>query len=173
MSFLTFNDLRLTFDSSVKRTKRFQRAAFGDGYSQILSDGLNAEKETWSCTTPAMAGEEAFSVEATLKRYADTAIPWSPPDSTKTFQAQFTAGTLTLGYTNLQTLLLRGYTRPANYTANLVGGVLTSVTIADNVPIAITLTENPKNYLLRDGWQLNYIAPDVYQISFELERIYI
>lgn len=172
MSFLTFNDLRLTFDTSVKRNKRFQRAAFGDGYSQILGDGLNAEKETWSCTTPPMAGEEAFSVEAALKRYADTAITWSPPDSTKTFKAQFSGGTLTLGYTNLQSLVLAGYTRPTNYTANLVSGVLTSVTIANSVPVTVTLTENAKSFLLRDGWQLNYIGPDIYQLSFELERIY-
>lgn len=173
MSFLTIGDLRLTFDSSVRRSKRFQRATFGDGYSQILGDGLNAEKETWTCTTPPMEGLEAFSVESYLKRYADTAITWRPPDASKVFLGAFDGGTLSTGYTNLQSLQLSGYTRPTNYTANLVSGVLTSVTIADDIPIQITLTENPKQYLLRDGWQLNYIAPDVYQLSFELERIYI
>lgn len=173
MSFLTIGDLRLTFESDVRRSKRFQRATFGDGYSQILGDGLNAEKETWSCTTPAMDSFEAFSLESYLKRYADTAITWSPPDSTKTFQSQFTSGTLLLGYTNLSSVELSGYSRPANYTANLTSGLLTSVTIANNVPVRITLTENSKQYLLRDGWQLNYIAPDVYQLSFELERIYV
>lgn len=172
MSFLTFDNLRLTFDSNVKRSKRYQRATFGDGYSQILGDGLNAERETWSCTTPPMESFEAFSVEAALKRYADAPITWTPPDATKTFQSQFTAGSLTLGYTNLQSLSLFGYTRPTNYTANLVTGVLTSVTIANGTIVRITITENPKQFLLRDGWQLNYIAPEVYQLSFELERIY-
>lgn len=172
MSFLTIGDLRLTFDSKVKRSKRFQRVTFGDGYSQILGDGLNAERETWNCITPTMTGYEAFSIEAYLKRYADTAILWSPPDSTKSFQTQFIAGTTTLGYTNLSALDLQGYTRPTNYTANLATSVLTSVTIADNIPVTVTLTESAKQYLLRDGWELNYIAPDLYQITFDLERFY-
>lgn len=173
MSFLTFNDLQLTFDSRVKRSKRFQRSTFGDGYSQVIGDGLNAEKETWTCQTPPMTEVEAFSVESALKKYADSAITWTPPDATKTFRSQFTAGSMMLGYTNLQSLTLAGYTRPANYTANLVTGVLTSVTISNNTPVDITLTENAKQYLLRDGWELSYVAPKVYQISFELERIYV
>lgn len=173
MSFLTFADLGLTFDSRVSRSKRFQRVTFGDGYSQILGDGLNAEQETWSCITPVMPGFEAFSIEANLKRYADTAIEWSPPDSTKSFQVQFVAGTTTLGYTNLSTLDLEGYTRPTDYTANLASGVLTSVTIADNKPVKVTVTENAKKYLIREGWELNFIAPDLYQITFDLQRIYV
>lgn len=173
MSFLTFNDLTLTFDTTVRRSKRFQRVTFGDGYSQILGDGLNAEKETWSCVTPPMSGFDAFSVESYLKQYADTSITWSPPDSTKTFQGQFTGGTLELGYTNLSALDLAGYTRPTDYTANLTSGILTSVTIPNSRPVRITLTENAKQYLLREGWQLNYVAPDIYQITFDLERIYV
>jgi phage-related protein len=173
MSFLTFDDLKLTFNSRVKRSKRFQRSTFGDGYSQVVGDGLNAEKETWTCQTPAVTEMEAFSIESALKKYADSAITWTPPDATKTFESQFAAGAMTLGYTNLQSLSLSGYTRPTNYTANLVTGILTSITIPNNVAIKITLTENPKQYLLRDGWELSYIAPKVYQISFELERIYV
>jgi phage-related protein len=172
MSFLTIGDLRLTFESSVRRSKRFQRATFGDGYTQILSDGLNAEKETWSCTTPAMDGFEAFSVESYLKRFADNVIIWSPPDSNKTFQSAFQSGQLNLGYTNIQSLDLSGYSRPTNYTANLTSGILTSVTIANDIPVRITLSETAKQYLLREGWQLNFIAPDIYQLSFELERVY-
>jgi len=172
MTFLDLDDLRLTFDSKVKRSKRFQRVTFGDGYSQILGDGLNAERESWSCITPVMSGIEAFSIEAYLKRYADTALNWSPPDSTKTFNTKFTSGTAILGYTNISTLDLAGYTRPSNYTANLASGVLTSVTIPNNLRVTVTLTESPKKYLLRDGWELNYIAPDLYQITFDLERFY-
>jgi phage-related protein len=173
MSFLTFADLGLTFDSRVSRSKRFQRVSFGDGYSQILGDGLNAEQETWSCITPVMPGFDAFSIEANLKRYADTAIEWSPPDSSKSFQVQFVAGTATLGYTNLSALNLEGYTRPTNYTANLASGVLTSVTVPNNLPVKVTITENPKKYLIREGWELNFIAPDLYQITFDLQRIYV
>lgn len=173
MSFLTFADLGLTFDSRVSRSKRFQRVTFGDGYSQILGDGLNAEQETWNCITPVMSGFEAFSIEANLKRYADTAIEWSPPDSTKSFQVQFISGTTVLGYTNLSLVNLEGYTRPIDYTANLASGVLTSVTIPDSKPVKVTLTENAKKYLIREGWELNFIGPDLYQITFDLQRIYV
>jgi phage-related protein len=173
MSFLTFADLGLTFDSRVSRSKRFQRVTFGDGYSQILGDGLNAEQETWNCITPVMSGFEAFSIEANLKRYADTAIEWSPPDSNKSFQVQFIAGTTALGYTNLSALDLDGYTRPTDYTANLSSGVLTSVTIPNSRPVKVTITESPKKYLIREGWELNFIAPDLYQITFDLQRIYV
>lgn len=172
MSFLTFNDLQLTLESRVKRSKRFQRSTFGDGYSQVIGDGLNAEKETWTCQTPPMSELETFSVESALKRYADSPITWTPPDATKTFRAQFTGGVLTLGYTNLQALALTGYTRPANYTANLATGALTSVTIPNNVPVTISLTESAKQYLLRDGWELINLGSKIYQLSFELERIY-
>ena len=172
MSFLTLADLELTSDSSVKRNKRFQRATFGDGYSQILGDGLNTEKEVWSCRTKPLTLFDYYSVEAFLKRNADTPLSWSPPDSSKTFQAAFAGGKLTLGYTNLSTLVLTGYSRPTNYTANLVTGVLTSVTIANGVALNITLTEAAKQYLLRDGWQTNYVSPELVELSFELERIY-
>lgn len=173
MNFLTIGDLRLTFDAKVKRTKRSQRISFGDGYSQILQDGLNAEREVWTCTTPVMDGKQTFSLEAYLKRYADTAIAWSAPDSTKTFLTQFIAGTTTLGYTNIASLTLANYTRPTNYTANLVTGVLTSVNIPNSLPIEVTLTETAKNYMVRDGWELSYVAPDLYSIVFELERVYV
>jgi phage-related protein len=173
MSYLTFNDIPLTTASTVKRNKRFQRAAFGDGYSQIMADGLNAEKEVWSCRTDILESTDAFTIEALLKRSADTPISWSPPDTSKSFVAQFSAGTLILGYTNISSLVLTGYTRPANYTANLVSGVLTSVTIANSVPITIALTESPKNYLLRDGWQLSYVSCNRYELAYELERIYV
>lgn len=173
MTFLDLDDLRLTFDTKVKRTKRSQRISFGDGYSQILTDGLNSQREVWSCITPAMEGYEAFSVESYLNRFSDTSVQWSPPDSTKTFAIQFAAGTTSLGYTNISTLTLQNYTRPTNYTANLVTGLLTSVDIPDNLPVKATVTEQPKNYMIRDGWELVYIAPDVYSLSFELERIYV
>lgn len=172
MSFLELDDLRLTFDTKVKRTKRSQRISFGDGYSQIFTDGLNSQREVWSCITPAMEGFEAFSIEAYLNRNADTSVQWSPPDSTKTFGIEFIAGSATLGYTNLSALTLQNYTRPTNYTANLVTGVLTSVNIPNSVPVKATITEQPKTYMIRDGWELTYIAPDVYSLSFELERIY-
>lgn len=173
MSFLDLDDLRLTFDSSVKRTKRSQRVSFGDGYSQIFSDGLNAEREVWSCVTPTMEEFEAFSVEAYLNRNTDQAVLWSPPDSTKTFGIQFEGGTAEVGYKNLSSLSLFGYARPTNYTANLSTGLLTSVDIPNNQLVKVTLTESPKSYILRDSWQLQYVAPGLYDLQFELERVYV
>ena len=172
MTFLSIDDIRLSTESSVKRFKRFQRATFGDGYSQILSDGLNADKEIWTCRTLPLQEVEAYSIESYFRQYADQAIQWSPPDATKTFQSKFSSGVLNLGYTNISSLSLSGYSRPVDYTANLVSGILTSVTIANNVAVSITLTEAPKQYVLRDGWEITYIASNVYQITFELERFY-
>ena len=172
MSFLTLQDLELTDATRVKQSKRYQRATFGDGYSQIMGDGLNSEKEVWSCETKPLSLFDYYSVEAFLRRNADTAMSWSPPDATKSFQAAFSNGSLTLGYTNLSALTLESYTRPTNYTANLVSGVLTSVTIPNNTAVVVTLTESAKQYLLRDGWERNYVSPELATLSFELERFY-
>ena len=42
-AFITLNNLPISIDSRVKRSTRSQRTQFGDGYSQVLADGLNAQ----------------------------------------------------------------------------------------------------------------------------------
>jgi phage-related protein len=173
IGFLDIGDLALNFDATVQRSTRSQRVQFGDGYSQISTDGLNAEQEIWSCTTPPMNGADTWGLEAYFLRKRGQAFEWTDPDATKTFYAQFASGSLTLGYTNLSSLVLTNYTRPTNYTANLVTGVLTSVTIANSRPVQVVLTLSPKLYVVRDNWKISHIAPDIYQVSFDLARVYV
>lgn len=172
IGFLDIDDLRLSFEATVRRSTRSQRVQFGDGYSQIITDGLNAENEVWQCRTPPMNGLDTWGLEAYLLRKRGTSFAWTDPEATKVFYGQFAAGTLTLGYTNVSTLDLEGYTRPTNYTANLSSGVLTAVTIPDSRPIKITLGLSAKQYVVRDGWEISHIGPDIYGVNFELERVY-
>ena len=159
MTYLAFNDIKLERTTSVKTTSRVQRAQFGDGYSQVLTDGLNTDVERWSCTTGLLTNEEAYSIESYLLSTRGHAINWISPLSTKTFSRPFASGKLKLGYTNLSALTLTGFTRPTNYTANLVTGDLTSQTISNGTVVAITLTLAARNYLLDDGWTLTPETP--------------
>jgi phage-related protein len=172
IGFLDIGDLTLSFDATVKRSTRSQRIQFGDGYTQVLTDGLNAEKEIWICKTPPIDGLSTWGLEAYFLRKRGMSFEWTDPDASKVFYAQFSAGSLTLGYTNLSSLVLDGYTRPTNYTANLVSGVLTSVNIPNSVPVQVTATLSPKLYVVNSGWEISHIAPDIYQVSFELARVY-
>ena len=108
MTYMAFNDIKLDLVTTSRRTQRVQRAQFGDGYSQILTDGLNSEGESWNCTTIALTNEEIFSLESYFLAQRGQAIPWNSPFDTKTFSRPFEAGQLRLGYTNIASLTLTG-----------------------------------------------------------------
>lgn len=173
MTYLAFNDIKLERTTSIKTTSRVQRAQFGDGYSQVLTDGLNTDVEKWNCTTGLLTNEEAYSIESYFLSTRGQAINWISPLNTKTFSRPFASGQLKLGYTNLSALTLTGYARPTNYTANLVTGVLTSVDIADGTVVPISLTLAAKNYLLDDGWTLTPETPSYARIKFGLTQVYV
>lgn len=173
MAYIQFNDIPLDPSLTQQRSQRVQRAQFGDGYSQVLTDGLNAEQETWQCQTPPLTYAEVNSIESFFLEQKGQAISWIPPFSTKTFSKPFASGKLNLGYTNLSALTLTGYTRPTNYTANLVTGVLTSVDIADGTAIPISLTLAAKDFLLSDGWTINTLSSAYARLSFSLTRVYV
>ena len=46
MAYIQFNDIPLDSTLTQRRSQRIQRVQFGDGYSQILTDGVNAENES-------------------------------------------------------------------------------------------------------------------------------
>ena len=173
MTYLAFNDIKLERTTSVKTTSRIQRAQFGDGYSQVLTDGLNADVERWDCTTGLLTNEEAYSIESFLLSQKGQAISWISPLNTKTFSRPFASGKLNLGYTNLSALTLTGYTTPSNYTVNLVTGVVTSVDIANGTLVPITLTLAARNYLLDDGWTLTPETPAYARLKFGLTQVYV
>lgn len=173
MAYIQFNDIPLDPSLTQERSQRVQRAQFGDGYSQVLTDGLNAEQETWQCQTPPLTYPEINSIESFLLEQKGQAISWTPPLSTKTFSKPFASGKLNLGYTNLSALTLTGYTTPSNYSVNLVTGVVTSVDIADGTVIPISLTLAAKNFLLSDGWKISTLSSAYARLSFSLTRVYV
>jgi len=173
MTYVNFNDIELDLASRVQRSQRAQVASFGDGYSQVLTDGLNSQQEAWECKTIPLTNEEIYSLESYLLSLKGTAIPWTPPFNTKTFSRPFAAGVLNLGYTDIESLTLTGYTRPTDYTANLATGLLTSVTIADATVVEITLSLGSRNFLLRDGWRITPVSPVYSTLEFGLKRVYV
>ena len=173
MAYIQFNDIPLDPSLTQERSQRVQRAQFGDGYSQVLTDGLNAEQETWQCQTPPLTYPEINSIESFLLEQKGQAISWTPPLSTKTFSKPFASGKLNLGYTNLSALTLTGYTTPSNYSVNLVTGVVTSVDIGDGTLVSISLTLAAKNFLLSDGWRISTLSSAYARLSFSLTRVYV
>lgn len=172
-AFINLNDMPVALQTTARRSVRTQRMQFGDGYSQVLTDGLNSQQEIWSCTTGPLTEEQAYGIESYLYRKKGQAFTWTPPNATKAFVAQFEAGILDLGYTNLSAVTLAGFTRPTNYTANLATGRLTSVTIGNLTNVSVSLTLEPRNYILEEGWQFSFISCTFYLLSFTLRQVYV
>jgi phage-related protein len=172
-AYINLNNAEIALETTVKRTTRSQRAQFGDGYSQVLTDGLNNQLERWSCTTGPLFENEVYGIESYLLRQRGRAFSWLAPNSTKTFTAQFEGGTLDLGYDNIQTLVIAGENRPGNYTANLATGICTSVDIANLTDVEVTLTLAARNYIISDGWQFSFISNKYFTLSFDLQQVYV
>jgi phage-related protein len=173
MAYINFDDIPLVMATPVRRTQRRQLINFGDGYSQILTDGLNIDQERWQCETPPLPYSSAYSIESFLLSKKGQQISWTPPLATKNFQRPFASGVLDLGYDNISSLTLAGYTRPTNYTANLATGLLTSVTISNGTVVDITLTLAARDYILAGGWEMTPVSSAYMKVSFELVRIYV
>lgn len=173
MAYVDFDSIPLVMATPVRRTQRRQLINFGDGYSQLLTDGLNIDQERWQCETPPLPYSSAYSVESYLLSKRGQAIRWTPPLAIKNFQRPFAAGVLNLGYDNISSLTLAGYTRPTNYTANLATGLLTSVTIANGTVVDVTLTLAARDYILAGGWEMTPVSSGYMKVSFELVRIYV
>jgi len=173
MRYIAFDDIPLSFATVETKRQRIQRAQFGDGYSQVLTDGLNRDLETWSCQTVTMPIDEIYSIESYLLSLKGQAITWTPPNNQKSFARPVVTGELNLGYTDLSSLTVDGYTRPTDYTVNLATGLITSVTIPNDTVLQITLAQNAKTFLLSDGWTINRDIPEHASLSFELTRVYL
>lgn len=172
-AYITLNNMPIALETSAQRGSRSQRAQFGDGYSQVLTDGLNAQNESWSCSTGPLALADAYAIESYLHKQKGQAFEWLPPDATKEFTAQFESGILDLGYTEISSLTLTGYTRPTDYTANFSTGRLTSVTISNLTDVSVSLTLSARNYIVESGWRFDYISPVIAKLSFTLRQVYV
>jgi hypothetical protein len=114
-----------------------------------------------------------YGIESFLLRQKGQPIQWSPPNSTKSFTGQFEAGVMELGYNDLASLILTGYSRPGNYTANMSTGRLASVTIANLVDVEVSLVLNPRSYIIEDGWEFSFLGDDYFQLGFSLRQVYV
>jgi len=173
MTYLAFDDIKLERTTQVRTTSRIQRAQFGDGYSQVLSDGLNQNIERWQCTTGLLTEAEAYSVESYLLSLNGTAITWQSPLDTKTFSRPFAAGEIDVGYRNLSSLSLPDYTLTTDYTVNLGTGIVTSVTISNSTVVEITLTLSARTFLLDQGIELTPETPGYAKLKFGLTQVYL
>lgn len=77
----TFPNISIDANSGYERTPRNLRAPFGDGYSQIIGDGVNNYSEIWSLSFT----NRPKSDIATIKSFLDNnngqaSFDWQAPD---------------------------------------------------------------------------------------------
>jgi len=75
-----FPDIPPDFDT--KRTKNFRvlSAPFGDGYSQVVGDGINTQTEMWKVSFSDRPRAEIQQIVSFLDSVgAETAFSWTPP----------------------------------------------------------------------------------------------
>lgn len=166
------DNIRLTVEATPSRGLRVQTVQFGDGYSQTIADGLNADLERWSIRTAPMSNEETWGLESWLMRTRGVPFLWTPPDATRTFKATVADGKVVLGYRNLASVSVAGYSSPTNYTVNLASGVITSVNISNGTVLTVTLTAAPRYYQLQNEWTITELGPSAKVVSFEIKRVY-
>lgn len=120
-----------------------------------------------------MSANEAWGLESFILRTQGQPFLWTPPDASKAFKAVVSQGRLRLGYTDLASVSLRGYTNPTDYTVNLSTGVITSVTIPEGGEVEVSLRLAPRYYQPAGEWTTSELGNGLYVISFELKRVYI
>ena len=77
----TFPNYKIDADSSYSREPRLMRAPFGDGYSQVLGDGINPYNEVWSISFTNRPKADIADIKAFLDNHnGATPFEWSPPD---------------------------------------------------------------------------------------------
>lgn len=64
-------------------TFRLRTAQFGDGYSQVVADGLNAKIEQWSVVISDLYADEMAPITAFLDSHVGESFYWTPPDGTQ------------------------------------------------------------------------------------------
>ncbi|MFM6879291.1 MAG: phage tail protein, partial [Dolichospermum sp.] len=58
----------------------------GDGYKQIVFQGLNQISEEWSITSPALTGAQVDQVLNELRQLSSSSFLWSPNNSVIDYQ---------------------------------------------------------------------------------------
>ena len=83
----TFPSYKPVYSASKKSAPKVQTIAFGDGYEQRVTVGINQNPKEWSLTFD-VTDADADIIENFLDaRAADAAnFTWTPPDSTTTYK---------------------------------------------------------------------------------------
>lgn len=77
----TFPNYRIDSDSVYTREARVLRADFGDGYSQVAGDGINAYNETWQMSFNNRPKADVAAIRAFLDSVSEISpFDWTPPD---------------------------------------------------------------------------------------------
>jgi phage-related protein len=72
----------LSQSATRTRTQRVLSAAYGDGYSHDVPDGINSQLDNWSIQWENMTASERDAVVAVLDAVGQTDIlTWTPPGS--------------------------------------------------------------------------------------------
>lgn len=96
-----------SYSSQVNREYRTLETEFGDGYAQVVKDGLNNVKQTWELSWANINDTDAATILSQLDSFAGTAFQWlTPENQTKWFTCKkvnrsftgFQNGTLTMTF---------------------------------------------------------------------------
>lgn len=85
----TFNPpVTPSYSSSSKSQYRVKRTEFGDGYDQVMGDGINTRIETWNLTWNGLRSSEADAIEDFMDaRGGSEQFEWTTPKGvTKNFR---------------------------------------------------------------------------------------
>lgn len=78
---VAFPNYRIDADSSYTYEPRVLRAEFGDGYSQVVADGINPYSETWQLSFSNRPKADVAAIRAFLDTVSEvTPFDWTPPD---------------------------------------------------------------------------------------------
>ena len=181
MTLLLFNDIPLSQATTRKSSHRYRRAQFGDGYSQVVTDGVNAVKESWNLVTVPITEDQWSSLESYLLARKGQVIPWGQPYRNRSFHKAVVSGEIELGFQEVSTVALTDlasntpYASGA-YTLNNRTGLVTidnSSVIPNGTTVGIALTLENGNYVIDDGWDLTIVSGNFVQLSLKLERVYV
>lgn len=78
----TFN-IAPDFGSPLTKKPRLRKAAFGDGYTQRVGDGININPESWALTFSARTTSERDAILAFFEaRAGSESFDWTSPSGT-------------------------------------------------------------------------------------------
>tara|TARA_R100000781_G_scaffold97932_1_gene61731 strand:- start:228 stop:569 length:342 start_codon:yes stop_codon:yes gene_type:complete len=97
----TFPSINPKYGSSKSSQPRFKQIQFGDGYTQVISYGLNQNPKQWTLRWE-VSETDADTIETFLNARADdgATFDWSPPEDSSTYKWRCFNWTKSIPYLN-------------------------------------------------------------------------